>query len=147
MTRTTTARRIGLADIADALRAVCAEQPDRIDRRVRAGLPPRYVEDRQPACLVAAVLSRLGYSVGQLKALDNEFACGAVAEPGVRISESRHPMLRRLPAAGIALLDYVQRVQDRGSPWGKVLDDALSRPRWSCRHPKPWLDEIAGTAA
>ncbi len=140
--------RIPLAVIAAAVKRVCAAAPTRVDRRPKDGLPPRYMVDGVPVCLVAKVLHELGFTAGQIHALDREFAPGELVHAGVRIEESRHPALRRLDPLGVQLLAYVQRGQDRRWSWGEVARAALTVPRlrvwatWAHRG-KPWLKALS----
>lgn len=145
---TRTARRIHVADVRAALTEIAARHPDRRDPRVRDDLPPRYVHRGEPACLVALVLIRLGFSQGVLKALDQEHPTGALCEAGVRLAESRHPALRKIDPVARQLLQYVQDQQDRGQRWADIVRAAFTpvKPftfaglRWPTST-KPWLVE------
>ncbi len=139
-------RKISVGQVQRALEAVAREHPDRVDRRVTDGLPARYIDRGAPNCLVALVLTRLGYSTGVLKALDHEPPVGGICQSqgGVAVAESRHPALRRIDPAARALLDWVQRHQDCGQRWGAIVRDAFkTRPRWHAerrdRERRPWL--------
>lgn len=115
---------------------LAVEHPDRADPRPAGGQPPRYVVNGQPACLVAHVLHRLGMSVGALRALDHETGRRGA---GVRINESRHPALRGADPRALALLAYVQFVQDGGYSWGTAAQDAFAAKHRYGRFPRPWM--------
>lgn len=141
-------KRITVAMVRAALVDIAARNPRRVDRRddhrVDAELPTRYAGRGGPACLVAQVLTRLGFTLGQLKALDAEHPVGELFTAGVRVTESRHPALRRLDDNAKALLQWVQDKQDAGHQWGRIVADAW-RPRsvWKLarfdRRHRPWL--------
>jgi hypothetical protein len=134
--------RITVALLREALEEIVAEQPEWVDERPALELPPRYVTHGQPACLVARVLTRMGYSIGILRALDLEFRQGEIATAGVRIVESRHPALRRLEPQARLLLEFVQRGQDRGFTWGHIIQSAFTPSRFGRRFDmrrRPWL--------
>jgi len=136
-------RRITVAAVREALRAVADEEPDRVDRRAVDFLPARYIDGGRPNCFVALVLTRLGFSVGVLRALDEEHPTGELIHAGVRVAESRHPALKKLDPVARQLLQYVQDCQDRGERWGRIVNDALTPNKWfgqlwDRRH-RPWL--------
>lgn len=142
-TKTRERRRIGVEDVRTVLNQIANEFPSRRDRRAEDGLPARYIDRGQPNCLVAMVLTRLGFSMGVLKALDQEYPVGELFHPGVRVVESRHAALKKIAPSARALLQYVQDAQDAGQPWGKIIRDAFSTnpfllPRIR-RERKPWL--------
>lgn len=119
------ARRITVDDVAAALDAVARERGRRTDDRVERKLAPRYVEHGQPCCLVAVVLHRLGFTIGQLKQFDAESGPGG---GGIILSQSRHPLLKRIEPLARQLLVYVQRRQDMGGEdWPQIVDRALQR--------------------
>jgi hypothetical protein len=134
---------ITFAEVAAAARAVAAEKPDWIDVRAVRDLEPRYVEHGKPCCLVAEVLTRLGWSKTNLKQLDHE---PGRSGGGIKFAESRNLMLRRIDPLGLQLLDYLQRHQDTARTWGEVVADAFrpepSSPYWSRADllGKPWLE-------
>lgn len=134
-------RRINVNDVRQVLEQIVAEDPARRDERVENGLPGRYVAGGKPNCLVAIVLTRLGFRDTILKALDEEYALGEIS-PRVRVTESRHPALRKIAPTALYLLQYVQDAQDRGEAWGRIVRDAFSRPYLPfarTRRRKPWL--------
>lgn len=138
------ARRITVPAVAEVLRELAAEDPDRVDRRTGDGLPPRYIDRGRPNCLVAVVLTRLGFSPGVLKALDAEHGTGNVIA-GVQVGESRHPALRKLDPYARRLLQYVQQQQDRGFRWGRIVNEAFARSHWPLRNDlerKPWISQL-----
>lgn len=140
--RTPRRGKITVAQVRAVLEEIAATEPDRRDRR--AGLlPPRYVDQGQPNCLVALVLERLGISLGVLRQLDQEHPTGEIVHAGVRVAESRNPSLRRFDRAALDLLDHVQRQQDAGRTWGSIVCDAFNRtrftPDWYDRRRRPWL--------
>lgn len=141
--------RINASDVARELVALVEIEPQRVDRRPGDDLAPRYVEHGRPNCLVAAILSRLGISMGVLKQLDREsgrFGGGII----LRLSE--HAIRRRFTPRAWAMLDYLQRQNDHGVTWAKALewtlrtteDRSFMRPR-DLRPEKPWLYEIEET--
>lgn len=136
-------RRIDVPLVRIVLEQIAAEEPEHRDGRITDGLCARYIHQGQPNCFVARVLDRLGFSIGVLKALDAKLPIGEMVHTGVRIEESDHPALRRLTPNARQLLAFVQRQQDRGWAWGKIVRDAFSLdpwvlPRWN-RQRKPWL--------
>ncbi len=136
-------KKITAAHVVAVLEDLAQAEPDRVDPRAEAGLLPRYLHRGQPNCLVARVLVRLGYPTTLLRALDREFPTGELVHGGVEISSSRHPALRRLDDNAKALLQYVQRKQDRGWAWRKIIKEAITPTRWYARRfekvDKPWL--------
>lgn len=132
--------KITVEAVKTALEQVVAAEPGRVDKRVQNEQPPRYVANGKPFCLVAKVLARLGFSVGVLHALDREHPLGAL-NSGVQIAESRHPALKKIDDRAIQLLQYAQKKQDSGLPWGFILREAFTPPsRFSFRERhKPWL--------
>ncbi len=136
-------RRITVSVVREALRAVVAEHPGRADRRAVDGLPARYVDKDEPSCLVAKVLAKLGFSLGVLRALDQEHPVGELLQPGVKVAESRHPALRKIDPLARQLLQYIQDCQDRGDRWARIVDTALTPSAWTHRRweqrRKPWL--------
>lgn len=132
-------RRVSVSSVRDALRAVAADYPGRASRCRAAGLPARYVRRGAPDCLVALVLSRLGFSTGVLTALDEEHPVGALVESGVTIVESRHPALAKLDPLARQLLAYVQDRQDAGKPWDSIAAEALRPALFLRSRRKPWL--------
>lgn len=137
-------RKIHVSDIRAALEEIVAANPEHADPRVEDDLPPRYVAQGKPTCLVAMVLMKLGFSIGVLKALDAEPRIGDVINPGgARIAESRHPALRRIDPIALRLLCHIQDQQDRGCRWKQIVTSAFQRHRhfgayWD-RRQKPWL--------
>ncbi len=143
LSRPTRARRVSVQAVTAALTAVVREHPKRADRRAVDGLPARYIDRGQPNCLVALVLLRLGFSVGVLRALDQEHPVGELCQAGVKVAESRHPALKKIDPLARALLQFVQDGQDRGERWESIVADALSPTWWATgrrnRDRKPWL--------
>ncbi len=137
-------KRVTSVAVRDAMTSVVEQFPGRKDPRPADGKPPRYVVNGAPHCFVAHVLSRLGWSVGQLHALDAEPGDGPPLA-GVKIATSQHPSLRRVDPVALKLLAFVQARQDRGFTWASIVDSAFavnpSFPNWD-RDRKPWLDEI-----
>lgn len=138
-------KKITVKDLEPVLKAIAEADPGHVDRRAAEGLLPRYVEHGKPNCLVARALSRLGFSVGVLKALDQEHPTGELVDAGVQVAESRHPSLKKLDPLAKQLLKYVQDQQDRGLSWGRVVADAFTaRKEYFLgfrreRQRKPWL--------
>lgn len=133
-------RKITVAKVVEVLEQVAAEEPHRVDPSAEAGLMPRYLNQGRPNCLVAQVLSRLGFSRAVLRALDREYPVGELVHAGAEIAHSRNPALRRLDPAGRALLQFIQERQ--GLAWGRVTRDALTPSRWfarPARSRRPWL--------
>lgn len=130
-----------MARVREALRAVVDEHPDRRDPRALDGLPARYIHRGRPNCLVAMVLTRLGYSDGVLRALDQEHPTGELVHAGVCVAESRHPALKKIDPVARQLLRFVQDAQDRGQRWDRIVADALTPSPWKVwdRRAKPWL--------
>ncbi|QIZ37829.1 hypothetical protein [Saccharopolyspora sp. ASAGF58] len=121
--------KIGLDRARGELRAIAAESPERVDPRIGRGLAPRYVENGQPACLVAEVLAWLGWSIEQLKQLDREGPRDSGrSQGGVRLAKSRHKALRCIEPQGLTALAAVQDQQDRCGwwNWGHVVDWCLT---------------------
>jgi hypothetical protein len=136
-------RRISAATVRAALESVVADHPHRADRRT-IDTRPRYVRaDGRPACLVAEVLTRLGFSTGVLKALDEEHPTGNILDTGVTLTESGHPALKKLHRDALLLLGYVQARQEQGVRWGRILRDAFQPRRLfrrrRDRRSRPWL--------
>ncbi len=136
--------KVSVAEVRAVLEEIAALVPERRDRRAGA-LPPRYVDQGQPNCLVALVLTRFGITLGVLRQLDREHPVGDIVHAGVRVAESRHPALKRFAPAAIDLLDHVQRQQDYGVAWGRIVGVCFTRtrfaPDWYERRRKPWLFE------
>jgi hypothetical protein len=143
VTRPLRQKKITVAQVRAALEDIARQHPRRVDQPAGEELPARYVAVNRPACLVANVLVRVGFNLGQLKALDAEHAVGDLFAAGVRVAESRHPALRKLDDNAKALLQWVQDKQDAGQQWGRIVTEAL-RPRASWlarwdRRKRPWL--------
>lgn len=132
-------RRISVASVREALRAVAAEHPGRACGCRPAGVTVRYVRRGAPNSLVALVLARLGFSTGVLTALDQEHPVGEVVERGVTVAESRHPALAKLDPLARQLLAYVQDRQDAGRPWDRIVAEALRPALFLRARRKPWL--------
>lgn len=141
--RPTSPRRITVPAVRAALQAVIDEHPRRADRRVEDGLSARYIDRGRPNCLVAMVLTKLGFSTGVLRALDQEHPTGELRAVGVKVDESRHPALRKIDPTARKLLQYVQDAQDCGKRWDRILSEAFSSRPWIARRwdqkRKPWL--------
>ncbi|MEU2043680.1 hypothetical protein [Nocardia niwae] len=137
--------RFDVADIHAVLEAVVFADPHRRDHYVATGHAPRYVVAGHPCCLVAAVLWELGFSLGVLRALDRESKDPTGRAGGtIELSGSQHPILKRFTPAARALLESLQRHQDRKQPWAKVVADACGRdPHWldqrHHREGRPWM--------
>ncbi len=135
-------KKITVAAVRQALLEVVREHPGARTPRAVDGQPVRYVEHDEPHGLVALVMTRLGFSTGVLKALDQEHPLGELLECGVRVAESRHPALRKLDPRARQLLGFVQGGQDAGLAWERILADAFSPRRWfpgRDRLRRPWL--------
>lgn len=140
-------RRIGLDAVREVLREVAAAHPQRVDPRVRRGLAPRYCEHGQPACLVAVVLARLGWTPRQLRQLDREdLTPSAGSVGGIQLAGSRHPLVRRIDPIALRMLDEVQRQQDRGGwfTWSRVVaavlqEDDHGRYQRASGRVTPWI--------
>ena len=134
-------QKIDVPDVRAALDLVVAEQPDRKDRRAANRLEPRYVEDGAPACLVAAVLHRLNFTLGLLKSLDHEAGRHG---GGVVLSDSKSPIRRRFTPEAWALLAFLQKENDRRGTWEQARREAFSVDSyWMNRNPRfaypgPW---------
>lgn len=134
--------RITAAEVRTALEDVADTDPRHIDQPAGAGLPARYIANGRPDCLVARVLVRLGFSVGVLRALDEEYPVGELCAPGVHLAESRHPALRKLDPLALRLLDYVQNQSERGVPWGRIVARTFAttmRVPIVWKRNRPWL--------
>lgn len=137
--------KIGVSRVRGALQEVVAEDPQRVDRRSTDNLPPRYVEHGQPNCLVAALLARMGISLGLLKQLDNE-----VRGPGgILLWVSKHAIRRRFTPAAWELLAALQACNDRGNTWQRASEDVFTPGKWIGRRwqprnneGRPWMDEL-----
>lgn len=110
---------ITIIDVYAQLKQTVSADPRRIDRRPSADLPPRYLDQGQPACLVAVVLAELGVSTGVLRALDREPGSRGA---GIRLWGSFHPVQKRFTRDAWALLALVQAGNDRGYSWQWVID-------------------------
>ena len=141
-------RRISLATVRRVLLDVAAEYPDRVDPRVERGLPPRYCEHGRPACLVAEVLTRLGWTIVQLRELDREGQMPAKASVGgTPLAHSRNRRLRRIELTARRMLDELQRQQDRGWSWSRAVawvlqEDSHGRYWRASGHVKPWNEPL-----
>jgi hypothetical protein len=93
---------ITLAHVKTALEAVVREKGSHVDDRVDRKLPPRYVEHGEPCCLVANILHRCGFTIAQLKQFDTEPGHGGGG--GIILTESRHPLLKRIDPAALELV-------------------------------------------
>lgn len=136
-------KKITVEDVRVVLEDIARAEPGHRDRRIVDGLTARYLDQGKPNCFVAKALTRLGFSVGVLRALDAKLPIGELKHAGVRVDEADHPALRRIHPSALALLAYVQRQQDGGLAWGKIVKDAFSfdpwlLPRWN-RARRPWL--------
>lgn len=141
------ATKVHVSDVRDALDAVAGRHPYRKDRRHSDSLPPRYIDQGQPACLVALILIELGFSANLLRDLDRERPVGTLHTAGVQISESQHPALRRIDPLAMQLLRYLQGMQDSGYLWSFLAQEAFkvsawSPVKWQLRR-RPWLAELA----
>lgn len=150
MSSTVISRAITVNAVKEVLEDIVANNPDRADPRVEEGMHARYVHHGRPNCLVAHTLTRLGFSMSVLRALDREHGVGNVVDAGVPLIESRHPALRRIDPLALRLLDFVQARQDDGERWASVVRDAFHRHRyfgeyWD-RKRKPWLFGIREAA-
>jgi hypothetical protein len=138
---------ISVDEVSRELKAVALADPEHVDPTAdEEHLVPQYVHHGRPNCLVARVLVRLGYSTDLLRDLDRERPVGELLHSGVRVSESRHPGLRRIDPVALKLLQYCQDQQDRGQRWGAIVADAFTLSRWFAwrdRARKPWLDRRA----
>lgn len=120
---------ITIEDVKAALEAVARECRYHVDPRLERKLAPRYVEHGEPCCLVAVILHRLGFTTAQLKQLDTEPGTDG---GGIILSESQHPLLKRVDPVALALLVYIQRRQDiHAEEWALVADRALQRGRYA----------------
>lgn len=124
-----------VAQVREAMEAVCAETPEYADQRARCS----YLERGKPTCLDAAILARLGVSTGLLRDLDKE---------GTRINATRHPLRRRFTEQAWELLTYLQNSNDAGTPWGRIREEAFRpNPYWWRVNRRyalaamPWLTE------
>lgn len=143
MTTNIRAKRIDVRAVRQALDTVARRDPYRKDRRVKDGLPARYIDQGQPNCLVAAVLVELGFPTTLLRDLDRERPVGALFSAGVDIAESNHPALKRIDPVARQLLQYCQRRQDSGYLWQYIAEEAFQgngwlTTKWNLRK-KPWL--------
>ncbi len=136
--------RITVNAVRAALEEAAAASPARVDHRVDAEQPARYVHSDRPDCLVALALAKLGFSVGVLKALDAEHPIGDPFTSGVCVAESRHPALRKIDDQAKFLLQWVQDQQSAGRTWGRIVLAAF-KPKavwrfksWDMRR-RPWL--------
>jgi hypothetical protein len=77
----------------------------------------RYANGGAPDCIVGHVLAYAGVKVAMLEALRDD----GVAELW---AEGRLPC--RLTLGALAVLRAAQQGQDRGCPWGEVLDQAVT---------------------
>jgi hypothetical protein len=77
----------------------------------------RYANVGAPDCIVGHALAYAGVDVTVLEALRDD----GVAE---LYAEGRFPC--RLTLGGLAVLRAAQESQDRGCPWGEVLDQAVA---------------------
>lgn len=123
---------------------IVSQYPDRVDVRAERGLAPRYVEHGEPCCLVAKVLTRLGWSVSQLKMLDCE-GLEKHRGGGVQLALSQNLLLKRISPDGLAFLNYIQQRQDCQWSWSKIMIEAFkgvpSGIHWQCRdrRSRPWM--------
>lgn len=76
----------------------------------------RYANVGAPDCIVGHALAYAGIDVRALEAMRDD----GVAE---LYAEGRFP--RRVTLGALAVLRAAQQSQDRGSPWGDVLDHAV----------------------
>lgn len=143
MTTNTRATRVDVRAVRTALDTVAARHPYRKDRRAKDGLPPRYIDQGQPNCLVAMVLVELGFPPTLLRELDRELPVGTLHREAVDIAESRHPALRRMDPLARQLLQWCQRRQDSGCIWQYIAEEAFKINGWTTtKHNlrrKPWL--------
>jgi hypothetical protein len=77
----------------------------------------RYANAGAPDCIVGLALAYAGVDVAVLEAMRDD----GVAE---LYAEGRFPC--RLTLGALAVLRAAQQSQDRGSPWGEVLDEAVT---------------------
>lgn len=125
------------------LRDLAVEFAGCYDERARKGQLSRYLHAGEPGCLIAVVLTRLGFSVGVLGELDREASQRRTPNAGVRINASRHPIHGRFDRKALWLLDYLQQQQDACRSWDEAIRSAFCAPDWV--HPaaitrtKPWL--------
>lgn len=135
-------KKITVDDVKAVAEEIARADPDHVDPRAQAeGLVPHYLVNGKPACLVARVLTRLGFPTGVLKDLDRENPVGDIFNSGVKVTESRHPAMRKIDPVALTLLQYLQDQQDRGERWGRIVGDAFTVSRWRVweRRNKPWL--------
>ena len=143
MTIKTRATKIDVNAVRTALNTVASRDPYHKDRRAKDNLPARYLDQGKPNCLVAEILIELGFPTTLLRDLDRERPVGALHRDGVDIAESRHPALRRIDPVALQLLQYCQRMQDRGFIWMYIAEDAFkisgwTTTKWQLRR-RPWL--------
>ncbi len=143
-------------NVLEALNEVVDGNPEHIDRRPATGqLVPRYVEHGRPACLVAAVMHRLGLSIGLLRQLDR-----GAGEPGALSSvvpwSCEHAIRRRFTPTAWEMLAALQSVNDQAVTWRACRANVLSErgwlgrrwvvSPWAMRHGssigRPWLTEL-----
>jgi hypothetical protein len=141
-------KNITVHQVRVVLEEIAATYQHRRDRRSGVSFI-RYINRGVPNCLVALVLERLGFSLRVLSALDREYPTGDIVNPGVRVSESRHPALCALDPVVLALLDHVQQRQGKGRSWRKVVTHTFASPRFLPvrfdQRRRPWLYVEAST--
>lgn len=114
--------RYDLDEVIRVMDEVIDKEPKRIDRRAEGRLGCVYAEHGAAACLVGAVLVKLGVEVRTLRGLDRE---------GKYISESAHPFWRRFQPEARNLLSFLQRQNDASWTWSQARERAFTvRRRW-----------------
>jgi hypothetical protein len=130
-----------VAQVREALEAVVAQSPDRVDRRSESDeLSCRYTEHGKCSCLAAEVMHRLGFSLHRLKTMDR-------AAGGTPISLRSSGLSYKFTPLAFEMLCHIQQRNDTGHRWDQILRDTLSfdncHTMWE-RHrqaQRPWLAE------
>lgn len=119
--------------------------PYEVCKGERTCLFPRYSRNGVPVGLTARVLMQLGYPLQLLLDLDREHEMGDIFHPGVKIGRSSNAALRRITAAGLSLLSFIQEHQKLGISWGDICLLAFE-PRWRPRildsRKRPWVYDV-----
>lgn len=85
--------------------------------------PCRYLGDGEPLCLIGVLLDRLGIGLEVLAELDREDPDSGPK----RLSFSTHEVWRGFERKARSLMEFAQREQDGGRPWGGAVEYAIRR--------------------
>lgn len=115
-------------DVREALDAAAQAHPERVGLRTAQGRKAGfYAYHGKPCCLVGDILLRLGFSMGLIKALDNQ-------EEGGPVLFRNSGLHRRFEPLAFEMMCCIQKINDRGHTWARVREDVLTIDSYWGRH-------------